>query len=160
MKRLFPCIMIALLSACTTTQAKKNVLATPEAVVEAPVKALNIQKKNIPDFLKKTGNPYEGTSEMSCETLKDEVTRLTEFAGPDWDSEDHFTKRGRTTSEFVDAILPYGGIVRFISGASEHNKKVVAAISYAVVRRAHLKTLRTTKDCPVEADTKPLPDPS
>lgn len=160
MKHILPIIALMTLSACTTTQAKNNVLGAPEAVVEAPVKALNLQKKSIPEYLKQPGNPYEGTADMSCDALTDEVTRLTQFAGPDWDSEEHFTKRGRTTSELVDAILPYGGIVRFISGASEHNKKVVAAISYAVVRRAHLKTLRTTKECPLEVAAKPVQDPS
>lgn len=135
------------LSACTTTQAKKNVMDTPEAVVEAPVKALNLQKKDIPEFLETLGNPYDGTTEMSCAALTADIEQLTEFAGPDWDSDDHFTKTGRTTSEFVDAILPYGGLVRFISGASEHDKKLVATTDYAIVRRAHLKTLRTEKGC-------------
>jgi len=72
---------------------------------------------------------------------------LTEFLGPDWDSPDHYSKKGRTSGEFFDAILPYGGLVRFVSGASEHEKKVIQAISYGTVRRATLKTKGASLGC-------------
>lgn len=154
MKRTLALILTLSLTACTTTQAKKNVADAPGAVVDAPVKALNLKKKTIPPFLQELGNPYANSGRLTCSTLTVEVLRLTDFAGPDWDSDDHFTKQGRTTAEFVNAILPYGGIVRFISGASEHEKKVLIALNYAIVRRAHLKTLARRKGCQGPAKPK------
>lgn len=135
------------LSACSTTQVKKNVADTPGAVVTAPTKALNINKREIPDYLETLGNPYEFSSSATCEQINSEIEKLTEFAGPDWDSDDHYTKSGRTASELANAALPYGGIVRFISGASEHQKKLSAALGYASVRRAVLKTQAESKGC-------------
>ena len=144
------CLLMSVLvlgTGCTTTEARKNVADSPKAIAKAPVKALNLKKTKIPDSLKELGNPYESTEAMSCASLYLEIADLTEFVGPDWDSDEHYTKTGRTSSEFFDAILPYGGIVRFVSGASEHEKKVLAAASYATVRRAYLKATSQFKNC-------------
>ncbi len=143
---LLPFITLSL-AACTTSQVKKNAADTPEAVATAPTKALNINKREIPDELKDLGNPYDVKEGLSCQDIQDEITFLTEFAGPDWDSDEHYTKSGRSAAEFADAVLPYGGIVRFISGASEHEKKLAAAHGYSSVRRAVLKTRAKNKGC-------------
>lgn len=147
MMRYLSVFAVITLTACSTTQVKKNVSDTPGAVAGAPVKALNISKREIPDRLKELGNPYDVSSDMSCDVIQEEITFLTEFAGPDWDSEQHYTKTGRNASELADAVLPYGGLVRFISGASEHEKKLGAALSYASVRRAFLKSQALNKGC-------------
>jgi len=142
------CVAAAVtISACSTTQVKKNVADTPGAVVTAPTKALNINKREIPDYLETLGDPYDLSTTLTCEQIDSEITKLTEFAGPDWDSEDHYTKSGRTASELANAALPYGGIVRFISGASEHQKKLSAALGYASVRRAVLRMQEKAEGC-------------
>lgn len=140
-------LMVLSIAACSTSKVKKNASDTPGAVANAPGKALNLKKKEIPEQLKELGNPYEVQAGLSCESLQEEIAFLTEFAGPDWDSEEHYTKKGRTASEFADAILPYGGVVRFISGASEHEKKVAYALGYSSVRRAVLKSQAANSGC-------------
>ena len=136
------------LSACTTTEATKNAKDTPGAIANAPVKAANLKKRKIPEALTNLENPYAAPQNATCQGIADEVAQLTEFLGPDWDSDEHFSKKGRTSSEFFDAVLPYGGLVRFVSGASEHEKKVVYATSYGTARRAHLKTTSANRGCP------------
>lgn len=135
------------LSACTTTQAAKNAKDTPGAIANAPVKAVNLKKQDIPEYLTELDNPYAAPQNATCHGIADEVAQLTEFLGPDWDSDEHFSKKGRTSSEFFDAILPYGGLVRFVSGASEHEKKVVYATSYGTARRAYLKATSANRGC-------------
>ncbi len=144
-----PVTLIAIvgLAGCTTTQAKQNVVDAPDAVIDAPVKALNLKKTDIPEFLENLDNPYVQNIALNCKSITAEVKRLTEFAGPDWDSDEHYTKQGRTTSELVDAILPYGGLVRFVSGASEYDKKLDATLNYATVRRGYLKALGEARGC-------------
>ncbi len=143
--------VVSTLSACTTSQAVKNTQDAPEAVAKAPVKALNLQKKEIPENLTNLDNPYAAPVSLDCASIGAEIAELTEFLGPDWDSPDHYTKQGRTSGEFFDAILPYGGVVRFISGASEHEKKIINAVSYASVRRAKLKTTGASLGCSAPA---------
>ena len=130
------------LSACSTTKK------TTTYVANAPVKALNLKTVKIPENLKNAGNPYTATHNTSCADMKAELAELTEFLGPDWDSEEHYSKDGGKKGNLADAVLPYGGVVRFVSGASRHEKKVLQAADYAGVRRAHLKTMSATKGCP------------
>ncbi len=135
------------LSACTTTEVKKNTKSAPADAANAPVKALNLKKREIPEFLTDVSNPYSGGQVSSCSDINGELSKLTEFLGPDWDSEDHYSKVGGNGPGFFDAVLPYGGLVRFASGASKHEKKVLQAVDYASVRRAHLKTIKSNKGC-------------
>ena len=129
------------LSACTTTKKASSDIAN------APVKALNLKNVKIPESLKGVDNPYTGAQNSTCADMKAEIVELTEFVGPDWDSEEHYSKTGGKGRGFFDAILPYGGLVRFASGANKHEKKVLQAADYAGVRRAHLKTLSADKGC-------------
>ncbi len=144
-------ICIVALSACSTSEAAKQTRDTSSAVVNAPAKAFNLKKAEIPAYLTDLGNPYEGGRFSSCATLSAEVAQLTEFLGPDWDSPDHYSnnKKGVSKGEFFDSILPYGGVARLVSGASKHEKKVLESIDYASVRRAHLKTIAVSKGCPL-----------
>ena len=130
------------LSACSTTKSAGSDLAN------APAKALNLKNVKIPEALQEVDNPYTGTQNSSCADMAAEITQLTEFLGPDWDSEEHYSKTGKKGKSFFDAILPYGGLVRFASGATKHEKKVLEAADYAGVRRTHLKTVSADKGCP------------
>jgi len=141
-------ICLASLTACTTSEAVKNTKDTPSAIANAPVKAANLKKREIPEFLQDLDNPYATPQDGTCQGLAGEIAQLTEFLGPDWDSDEHFSKKGRTSAEFFNAILPYGGLVRFASGASEHQKKVIYATNYGTARRAYLKTTSASRGCP------------
>ena len=87
--------LLASLSACSTTQVK----ASPKAAVTAPGKALNLDKKTIPANLTNLDNPYDITGASDCASIGAQIAELTEFAGPDWDSPEHFSKSGRTSEK-------------------------------------------------------------
>ena len=103
---LVPLTVLMGLSACTTSQAAKNTKDTPAAVANAPVKAANLKKREIPEYLTELDNPYAAPQDVSCQGIAQEIAQLTEFLGPDWDSDEHFSKKGRTSAEFFNAILP------------------------------------------------------
>lgn len=150
MKIITPLLSVALLAsltACATSNVGQNVKASPKAAVSAPGKALNLDKRTIPASLTNLGNPYDLTGISDCASISAQIAELTAFVGPDWDSPEHFSKKGRTSEEFFDAALPYGGIVRFISGASEHEKNVLYATSYGSVKRAALKSKGARLGC-------------
>ena len=149
-KLLAAAVSIMALSACTTSQAVKNTKSAPSDIANAPVKALNLKKKDIPEFLVDADTPYLSAGSSSCADINTELGQLTEFLGPDWDSADHYSKVGGTGGNLFDAILPYGGLVRFMSGASKHEKKLLQAADYASVRRAYLKTTAANKGCVVQ----------
>lgn len=145
-------ISIMGLSACSTSSAGKNTAVTqaknaPSDLANAPAKALNLKNVKIPDYLKGANDPYARTFSTSCADIAAEVAQLDEFLGPDWDSPDHYSKVGGKRGNLFDAILPYGGLVRFVSGASRHEKKVLQAADYAGVRRSYLKTVGQNKGC-------------
>ena len=140
------------LSACSTSSGVKGSAVTqaknaPSDLANAPVKALNLKNVKIPDYLKNANDPYARTFSTSCADIAAEVAQLDEFLGPDWDSPDHYSKVGGKRGNLFDAILPYGGLVRFVSGASRHEKKVLQAADYAGVRRSYLKTVGQNKGC-------------
>ncbi|MEP6342422.1 MAG: hypothetical protein ABJ275_03830 [Maricaulaceae bacterium] len=135
------------LAACSTTEVKDGTLNAPKDIANAPVKALNLKNTKIPDYLVDAKNPYADARSLSCADLSGEIDQLTEFVGPDWDDADHYSKIGRKKGNLFDAVLPYGGLVRFASGASKHEKKVLQAADYAGVRRTYLKTVRSNKGC-------------
>ncbi len=147
MKYIFTAALAFGFTACTTTEVRKVAMDTPDAVIDAPVKALNLKKKDIPGFLQDVENPYKTVKGLSCGQLRSEINDITDFAGPDWDSDEHYTKQGRSASELVDAVMPYGGIMRFISGASAHEKDLARALNYAIVRRAYLKAHGQQRRC-------------
>lgn len=140
------------LSACSTSSGAKNSAVTqaknaPGNLVNAPAKALNLKNVKIPDNLKNASDPYARTYSTSFADIRSEVAQLDEFLGPDWDSPNHYSKTGGKKGNFFDSVLPYGGLVRMVSGTSKHEKKVLQAADYAGVRRSYLKTVGQNKGC-------------
>ena len=150
-------VLVTLLAGCTTNQAAKNTMTAPKAVVSAPGKALNLKKVKIPQSLTKRDNPYIGGPDLTCDSISAEVANLTKFVGPDLDTIDHLERNARTSEEFVDAALPYGGLVRFVSGASKHERRILQASRYAITRRAFLKTMGISLKCEPPASPLTLP---
>ena len=48
----------------------------------------------------------------------------------------------------AEGVVPYRGWVRKLSGAERYSKQVAAAIAAGTVRRAFLKGLRASTECP------------
>jgi len=50
----------------------------------------------------------------------------------------------------AEDVIPFRGLVRKLSGAERHSKKVTAALVAGSVRRAYLKGMRVAQGCPVD----------
>ncbi len=139
----------------------------------APLKDLNLKRDKIPALLKKIRNPYKVDPEIDCLEITLRVEALTAILGRDWDvappdkkSLEERTADGASTA-FLDTVaseasglIPYRGLVRAVSGANRHNKKVLKAYERGSHRRTFLKGLGLMKGCSGPAAPAPIEDDS
>ena len=174
-----PTALVLLIGACQSTSAtssgansgsKSNGI---DRAVLAPAEDLNLRRTEIPPTLKALEAAYLDGKEMSCETIAAEVIALTAELGLDEDELRHQAgasraeKAGKAASEAaLDAVegvttgfIPFRGVVRYVSGAAEHERKLRAATLTGLKRRAFLKGLGAAKGCAPPAAPLPPPPP-
>lgn len=133
-------------------------------VAKTPVTDLNLDKKDIPQVLiDATEQPYDLTGIRTCAQIRGKVLELAQYIGPDLDLPQQERDRISALSVakwFVSSFIPFRGLIREISGANDHEKKVQAAIQAGIARRAFLKGTGHSKGCSypaapaTEADVK------
>jgi hypothetical protein len=159
-------VLFALLfSGCVVHQKQSKYIDA----VEAPFHDLNLIQKGIPSVLVEAEiAPYLVPSDQSCEALSASIYALDEALGSD--QKGHLndpTMYDRAVEELdsqaVDAIrnttesiLPFRGWVRKLSGAARHNKRIARANAAGVIRRAFLKGVRVSKNCPMVIPQQPF----
>jgi hypothetical protein len=140
------------------TQKHDNV----QSAVATPAQDLNLSKTPIPEVLKRAqANPYEMKGLDRCSGIALELARLNAALGPDRDApppKDTRTlneKRGDTAGTVlktgVEAVIPYRGVIRYVSGASKYEKQMNDAISAGYERRGYLKGMGLRMNCPPPA---------
>ena len=132
-----------------------------------PLKDIGLMRDDIPDVLQRIDYAYMPPPSPSCDVIAEEVAALDAVLGPDhdWPSRDKsLGQRGGQAAgdAIVDAVrsgatsvIPARGVVRWISGADRHDRKVNQAIERGQIRRAYLKGLGEALGCPPPA--APLP---
>jgi hypothetical protein len=165
------------------TLAGKTVTSTFEGAFEAvqsPLVDLNIKRETIPQALQDiAGNPYVLDDKPKCSQLAGDVAALDAMLGPDMQknkrtklasegsltdaaSVSSYTQEGASMLQneaigFVAgkaSIIPFRGLVRRITGASDHAKEVALAYESGKLRRAYLKGMMSAMKCaPVSAVT-------
>ena len=128
----------------------------------SPLTDLNIVRADIPKVLADARKaPYARLENQACPALKTEVETLDALLGPDLDTPSSSTEpsliaRGvgaageavigalRSTTE---AIIPFRGWVRKLTGAERYSKEVADSIAAGTVRRAFLKGLGHGAGC-------------
>ncbi|MDJ0920621.1 MAG: hypothetical protein QNI84_05800 [Henriciella sp.] len=138
--------------------------------VTAPLDDLNLRRDEIPDQLKAIKTPYSLDPEISCEQIAAEVEMLNSLLGRDWDipppEKDSIEDRAAdgASTAFLDTLasgtsglIPYRGVVRSLTGADRHQKKVLKAYERGSHRRTFLKGIGMTKGC--EGNAAPAPPP-
>ncbi|HEX7760739.1 MAG TPA: hypothetical protein VF459_14630 [Caulobacteraceae bacterium] len=135
----------------------------------APMHDMNLMRQKIPPvLLAAMADPYARPAPATCRNLGALVNELTVALGDDLDviaDEDDSTKakRARLTREGLhagsEALLPFSGFVRKLSGAEQHDKLVLDAITAGDVRRAYLKGLGEARGCPPPATPRHLTHP-
>jgi len=120
-------------------------------VAKTPVTDLNIDKKEIPAILLNAQvQPYDLTGLGRCSKLIGEVTALDDVLGPDLDLPEEERDRisaGRVAKTVVGSFIPFRGLIREVSGANDHDRKVRAAIQAGLARRGFLKGVGLSRGC-------------
>jgi hypothetical protein len=131
--------------------------------VSAPLEDLNLRRRPIPTvLLRAVEDPYNLTKLERCEQIAAEVGKLDTALGKDYDEppppKDQRTI-GQKGSDMADnaakdavkdaarSLIPMRGLIRSVSGADAHEKRVNAAIQAGKVRRAYLKGIGMNKNC-------------
>jgi hypothetical protein len=170
-------------AATSTTSTDGNELAASQAnkpsasptggqvgeAVTAPLRTLNLIKPDVPASLRSAAEaPYAAPQALTCEAIKTEVLALNTALGPDLDAiasgdTASLVDRGSEAANkaaigalrnAADGLVPYGGLVRQLSGANRAAKEAADARAAGTIRRAYLKGWGQAMKC--EAPAAPL----
>jgi len=121
-------------------------------VIATPATDLNLKKGEIPAILTAASqDPYGLSGMRRCADLAAEVSRLDAVLGDDIDIAQAPTRRvspGKVAQSVVGSFIPFRGIIREISGASEQERKQQLAIYAGSTRRSFLKGVGYQRGCP------------
>lgn len=137
----------------------------------APLVDLNIKREQIPALLKEIRNPYNVDPAIDCTQIAARVEALNAVLGRDWDipppdkksleeraTDGASTALLDTVASEASGLIPYRGLVRTVSGANRHKKKVFKAYERGSHRRTYLKGIGIMKGCPSPASPIPMPE--
>jgi len=128
-------------------------------VAKTPVTDLNIDKEEIPELLiGAQRQPYDLKGLNSCPKIGAAILELDDLLGPDMDlpqAERDRISAGRVAKTVVGSLIPFRGLVREVSGANEHERRVRAAIQAGMARRGFLKGVGEAHKCKYPARSAP-----
>ncbi len=148
-----------LLGAAAAPVAAQTVVAPPNVkagdVATTPLDTFNIKKDDIPPILI---SAREGTYDLaglrSCRAIGAEIVQLDTVLGPDIDIAAEKTrgeKRGNTVGQMaksvINSFIPFGGVVREVSGAAGRERQWQVALYAGASRRAFLKGYGQARGC-------------
>ncbi len=122
---------------------------------QAPLYDFNFKKDEIPEPLANLKNIYYAPPDPGCRNMKKEVGVLTAILGPeeiivDDDSEKVLTLNPSGVLESaVTSFIPFSDIIRYVSGASAHEKKLARAYFRGQARRSYLRGWSTDRRCDI-----------
>jgi len=118
-------------------------------IVKQPLKDLNVYRPEIPAVLLKAKQaPYAVPAAKDCQMLDAEIAELDRALGPDLDiatGKDESVSKKISDTSFnlargaVSGLVPYRGVVRFVTGAEKHARAINEALLAGAVRRSYLK---------------------
>jgi len=128
-----------------------------EAVL-SPLGDVNLRKQKIPALLSEMTSPYEPVRDKSCRGLHQQIVELNGVLGPDMDASRYESKdakgkrkRRETSIDIVGgaagSLIPFRGVVRAATGATQYEKELRAEYRKGVARRAYLRGIYDTKRC-------------
>ena len=124
---------------------------TASDVVTTPISDLNLKKQEVPPLLiSAVASPYSLAGMTSCKRLADAVKALDAVLGDDLDLPQVASNRlkaGKVAQSVVGNFIPFRGVIREISGATEHDRRLQAAIFAGEARRAFLKGVGQQRRC-------------
>lgn len=118
----------------------------------SPLSDFNLGADNIPEvLLSAVADTYAVPAPLDCAGLAAEIVELDSILGPDLDT----LKAAARTEDFMGtalvgalrSLIPYRGVIRFLSGARQRERRILEAIGAGVVRRGYLKGLGESIAC-------------
>ena len=127
----------------------KNVNAVD--VVATPVSDLGLRNGKIPPVLEAAvADPYDLAGIRTCAQISTRVSELDGILGPDRDIPQERAEKlsaGRMAQAAVGAFIPFRGVIREVSGANSHQRKVDDAVEAGTARRSFLKGYGQARGC-------------
>jgi hypothetical protein len=119
-------------------------------VVATPATDLNLRKDQIPPLLLAAEDrPYDLAGLGNCRRLSASVRELDAVLGEDIDlpSAEKRTSAGRIAQAGIRAFIPFGGLIREVSGANGHERRMQEVILAGMARRSFLKGVGQVRGC-------------
>jgi hypothetical protein len=133
-----------------TTEARKKSVE----IGTQPVRDVGVMKRQIPPILEKAQQePYSLKGLKTCKQLAAEVTELNTVLGPDYKvgNELKENKAGKLAEAggktVVNAIIPFRGLVRELTGAAPADRRLNAALDAGYARRGFLRGVHAKQKC-------------
>lgn len=125
-------------------------------IASQPARDVGIDKSEIPPVLQKASeNPYAMPTPATCKNIAAQMASLTEAVGPDFTvgQQENENRTGKIVEAggktLVNALIPFRGLVREVSGAAPAQRRLEAAVSTGIARRGFLRGLGKAKGCRV-----------
>lgn len=120
-------------------------------VMTKPLSDMNIKKDEIPPILLAARDrPYDMAGLRTCPAIQTEVRKLDAVLGDDIDVAEPGKgglQVGRLAQSVVGSLIPFGGVIRELSGANEQQRQWNVALYAGSVRRGYLKGMGQQKGC-------------
>ncbi|CAM5390214.1 MULTISPECIES: hypothetical protein [Sphingomonadales] len=131
-----------------------NTLNKAGDIATQPVRDVGAKKREIPPVLERAAqDPYATTGARTCSQISASMAELGEVLGPDY-VPGHGTKENRAGKlaeaggkTVVNALIPFRGLVREVSGAAPAERRYNAALDAGLVRRGFLRGLAVARGC-------------
>jgi hypothetical protein len=119
--------------------------------VTTPISDLNLKKGEIPPLLiAAQERPYHLGGIERCNQIGAAIREFDVLLGDDIDLPQEDGQRltaGRVAQEAVGSFIPFRGLIREVSGANTHERRLQAAIDAGIARRAFLKGYGQARGC-------------
>jgi hypothetical protein len=127
---------------------------TAGTIASQPARDVGAAKTTTPPVLQKAiQSPYSLTGLRTCTQLRAAMTELSAALGPDFTAgasvnEDRASKIAEAGGKtVVNALIPFRGLVREVSGAAPAQRRLNAAIDAGYARRGFLRGVATQRKC-------------
>ncbi len=145
----------------TATPLAAQVVPEPDVkeVARTPLRDLGIDARDIPEVLTTAErDPYATAGLGTCDAIITAIAALDQVLGADYDiavrDDGDRISEGRIGQSVVGSILPFRGIVREVTGAAANERRLRAAYTAGMVRRAFLKGWGLGRGCDYPARPK------
>ena len=120
---------------------------------QAPLYDFNLMRDEIPEPLANMGDVYAPPPPPGCENMRREIATLSAILGPDavlteGEGDNVWTLDASDALESaMTSFIPFNDIIRYISGANDHQKRLARAYFRGQIRRAYLRGWSSEQGC-------------